>query len=246
MKKISRTKFISLMAVLTALNIVGNFLVSKVPKVPGYGTPSLIYLLACVTGFALGPLYSPIAMALGDAIPAILFPNGIFNPMIVISNAWLGFITGFIYRKLKFSFTVRHVIAFIAIPLLFTYTTNILAFVFHYMVLSGGKSPSGFKSFIASKGANRNFATIYSFLVIKRVPQLFWIVVNGVITYPVLLRLKKVFPHIFVEKNKHINDDASNKEESIINPKEELLDNQKPKLKKNNKEVVIDNAKNLS
>lgn len=216
MKKLQRTKVISLVSILTAVNMLGNLLVNYFPKVPGFGTPTFIYLLACVTGFALGPLYAPISMGLSDAIIALLFPRGVFNPLMVLSNAWLGFLCAVIYRKFKLNFTIRHFIVLISVTLLFTYTINTFALEFYYLVLL--KKPSGmYKRFLKNNNNISNFWAFYIFLVTSRVTQLFWIALNGVIAYPVLIRLKKIYPDIFVEKKlKQINKIKSSKINNVL------------------------------
>lgn len=199
--KNSRTRTIALLAVLTALNILGNVIVSKISKISIIpGTPSLIYVLACVTGFALGPIYGPISMALGDTLAAVMFSSGFpFNPFLPFTNAWLGLMCALIYRYLKVKLIYRHIILFILIPICFTFTINILPYIFHYFVLTG-KRPSKFRQWFKVHNIPNEMTAVYIFLLIKRTPQLIWILINAIIAYPLIARLQALFPQIFVEK----------------------------------------------
>lgn len=95
-----KTYYITFTAVFAALGIAMNLLSSFMPRVDTFGRISLVYAFCFLTGCVLGPYLGAGVAAIADFLPAIIFPEGPWMPLITLSNAVMALIAGLFYKYL--------------------------------------------------------------------------------------------------------------------------------------------------
>ena len=100
MFKVRKTVYLTLVAALTALNIVCNAYLTIPTPVNGAAI-SFTYIPCLMAGALLGPLAGLTVGFTGDLIGALIRPLGPYNPIIGVASALLGFIPGFIFKEIK-------------------------------------------------------------------------------------------------------------------------------------------------
>lgn len=87
-------------AVFSALNAVVNTF-SYFPV--SYISISLVPTICFVAGYLLGAKGGFLVGFIGDLIAGIIFPSGVYSPIIGIANGLLGFIPGILFEYFKFN-----------------------------------------------------------------------------------------------------------------------------------------------
>ena len=98
-----KTYYITFTAVFAALGIAMNLLSSFMPRVDTFGRISLVYAFCFLTGCVLGPYLGAGVAAIADFLPAIIFSEGPWMPLITLSNAVMALIAGLFYNCLLYT-----------------------------------------------------------------------------------------------------------------------------------------------
>lgn len=180
----SKTRIISLTALMIALNVSANGLASIFTlKIPVFGVPSLVYATAFLSGIWLGPVWGGLASLFGDVIGFFLFPSGVWIWQITLSSTLMGVIAGLIFRcRIK------------SLPLKITIVC-VLTLIICTLLNSWGLSVYCFDSFPSAQARGEKLGITSPFVMIliaKLITQPFWIALNGLLTFMILINTKNV------------------------------------------------------
>ena len=116
-------------AILVALSFIANAF--------SFGTNlwkfSLLYLIGFVSGFFLGPKNGFVVGFLGDLMAGIIFPQGVYNPLIGISSGLCGLIPGLMFGYDEKKPYLKIVISYMAVYVLCSLLLNTVATYFMYL-----------------------------------------------------------------------------------------------------------------
>lgn len=96
-----KIQIITLVSVFTAVGIVLNLLSSVMPRIDTFGRISFVYAFCFLSGALLGPWLGCGVAMLADFLPAMLFPEGPWMPLITLSNGVMSLLAGLFFRYLK-------------------------------------------------------------------------------------------------------------------------------------------------
>ena len=109
--RLTKTQRLAYVAVLTALcTIVNSFTYYPVP----YIAISFVSSVCFVAGFLLGAKLGFVVGFIGDLIGGIIFPAGIYNPIIGVASGLMGFIPGLIFENSSRNSYLLTVLSFVA------------------------------------------------------------------------------------------------------------------------------------
>ncbi len=188
---------ITLTAVLAAMGIALNLLSSAMPRIDTFGRISLVYAFCFLAGALVGPWFGSGIAALADFLPAILFPEGPFMPLITLSNAVMALIAGLMFRHLKTKS--------VAVKLVFT---AVLSFIFCTLGLTAaGESllyNMGMQAYYPTTTMliNMGLPLFLATVVRKAMTQWFWLTLNVVLTF-FILKSPSVIRFVASKTNKH-------------------------------------------
>ncbi len=86
------------MATLLSLSLLANLI--SFPMLGNFGRFSLVYLFAYLSGIILGPFAGFAVTFLGDLMPAMIFPQGPWLPLLTVSVASISLVVGVCFRYL--------------------------------------------------------------------------------------------------------------------------------------------------
>ena len=176
-----RTYLITLISVFTAVGIALNLLSSAMPRIDTFGRISLVYTFCFLAGALLGPWIGGGVAMLADFLPAVIFPEGPWMPLITLSNGVMAMFAGLFFKYLK---TDK-----ISIKLICTALCS-------FVVCSLGLTAVG-EALLYNMGMSAYCATttllmnagldVFRATLVRRVSvQWFWLLVNTVIVWLVL------------------------------------------------------------
>ena len=106
---LNSTQKITYYAIFTALCIAVNALSITITNILSI---SFVATFCFITGYLFGAKGGFIIGFLGDLIGGIIFPKGIYMPMLALASGMFGFIPGMIFDKFKLNNNVAAVISF--------------------------------------------------------------------------------------------------------------------------------------
>jgi ECF transporter S component (folate family) len=172
---------ITLTAVFAAVGIALNLLSSAMPRIDTFGRISLVYAFCFLAGALVGPWLGFSVAALADFLPAVLFPEGPYMPLITLSNAVMALISGLMFNHLKTnSVTVKLVFTAILSFIFCTLGLTALGETFLYNMGMQAYYPT--TTMLVNAGLPVFLATV----VRKSATQWFWITLNVVLSIVIL------------------------------------------------------------
>ncbi|MEG1509159.1 MAG: folate family ECF transporter S component [Clostridia bacterium] len=177
----SSTKKIAYMAMMVTLGICLNMI--SFSSVQFFGRVSLVYGFCYIVGIMFGPILGACVAMLADILPAVLFPQGPWMPLITISLGMMALIVGVCYKflnwKIQYRLLLGVVIAFFVCTLCLTPLGETPLFYMYPYTLA------------KSIGAGLNIKSPYIMLALaKAITQPMWIALNYCITLYLFARLK--------------------------------------------------------
>ena len=176
-----KTYYITFTAVFAALGIAMNLLSSFMPRVDTFGRISLVYAFCFLTGCVLGPYLGAGVAAIADFLPAIIFPEGPWMPLITLSNAVMALIAGLFYKYLPtksvaVKISLAAVVTFVVCTLGLTTLGEALLY------------DMGMQAYYPTTTAlvNSGMSVYVATLVRKAVVQWFWLLLNTVVAILIL------------------------------------------------------------
>ena len=176
-----KTYYITFTAVFAALGIAMNLLSSFMPRVDTFGRISLVYAFCFLTGCVLGPYLGAGVAAIADFLPAIIFPEGPWMPLITLSNAVMALIAGLFYKYLPtksvaVKISLAAVVTFVVCTLGLTTLGEALLY------------DMGMQAYYPTTTAlvNSGMSVYVATLVRKAVVQGFWLLLNTVVAILIL------------------------------------------------------------
>ena len=211
----SKTQRIADMAIFIALGVVLN-LCSFQSFGTYLGRISLVYLFCYLSGFILGPWQGFAVAFIADIIPGLLLPQGPYSVLIGLSNALMAMIAGLYNRytnwRTVFKLLATAGTAFVVCTLGLTAlgeTTSV--FVIPIGDYEAASLYSLYPYTLAKViiGQGWGVETPYlQMMLSKMISQPLWIVLNGIVTYVIYIRLIPV-----LEKAGYIRKKPENKAE---------------------------------
>ena len=145
--------------VLTALMIALTIIINRViPATP-------VYHLTVIIAVTLGPVWSALTYAVADAIAAILFPVGPFNPGITFTLLLIGLAFGLIYYNKNISGKWTFIRAFLAA--LVSLIIKLFGTTYFLFITYGGPNGAGYWTYVISRIPN---CVIFAALVLVLLP----------------------------------------------------------------------------
>ncbi len=186
-----KTKKIVDMAIMLAILICLNFVSFNADVI---GRASFVYLGGIIAGYFLGPIFGFLIAMAGDAIVAFIAPQGPFSPLIMLSTGLMSLIAGLIYHFIHFrrltdsqNFLIKTLISSLLIYLICT------------LVVGGFGNAFFLANWDKSKHFGKDLLYIYKVtLPMRAAKQFAWIVINGVVSYLLSLRLKNHFSKPYI------------------------------------------------
>lgn len=176
-----KTFYITFTAVFAALGIAMNMLSSAMPRIDTFGRISLVYAFCFLTGSVLGPWLGFGVAAIADFLPAIMFPEGPWMPLITLSNAVMALIAGLFFRYLPTkSVSVKVVLTSVVTFIICTLGLTALGESLLYGMGMQAYYPT--TTLLVNGGMSVYVAT----LVRKAAVQWFWLLLNSALAIFVL------------------------------------------------------------
>lgn len=163
---LSDTQKLVYTAVFSALAFVANYF--TIPISQAFQV-SLVAFIGFVCGYVLGGGLGFTAMFIGDLICAIIRPTGMYSPIINVGTALWGFIPGIIFTVFKGNDYVKAIISFI------------LCFIFNSFLVN-------------TFGLSVMYSISFSKLLYALPVKLAVVVINAVISIPIMVLLKRILP----------------------------------------------------
>ena len=181
----SRTKKIALTGIMIAINVVANYIASFFTvRIGIFGTPSLVYCTAFLSGIWLGPILGGLAALVGDLIPAFLFPTGIWIWQISLSSLLMGVFAGLFWKMpIKKDWIKLALMGFVTLV------------VCSLCLNSWGLSTYMFDRFPSAQARGERLGVSNPFLIIviaRAITQPFWIAINLILVFFIQLYTKNV------------------------------------------------------
>lgn len=178
--RINPSKMIAVLGLFTAIGVILNIFSGNLGT-DFFGRISFVYFFCYLAGIVLGPYYGALVAAIADIIPALLFPQGTYMPLITLGNAAMAFIAGAAVRWLPIKgfapkLLIGAVVAFVICSLGFSAAGETILYS-HY----GVPYPS-VTVLVETTGMNAYFAMV----VRKSITQPFWVILNLIITFAVI------------------------------------------------------------
>ena len=176
-----RTYFVTLIAVFSAVGIALNLLSSAMPRVDTFGRISLVYTFCFLAGILLGPWIGGGVAIISDLLPALIFPEGPWMPLITLSNGVMAMIAGLFYKRLNGNLIVKLVfialVSFVVCSLVLTALGEALLYNMgmqaYYPTTTFLMNAVGMDVYVAT-------------LVRRATVQWFWVLVNTLLAWLVL------------------------------------------------------------
>lgn len=178
-----KTKKIADMAIILAFAIIANII--SFPTIPFLGRFSLVYTMAYVAGVFLGPIVGFCVTMLGDLIPALIFPQGAWMPLITIGTGLISLIVGLSNKYIRLNFQWRLIIGALIAYVVCTAIIIPLGEVPLFTVMK----------YTTAKLIGKSLGISSPFVLIslsKLITQPLWIAMNVVIVITVCVRLHKL------------------------------------------------------
>lgn len=176
-----KTYYITFTAVFAALGIVLNMTSFYMAKIDTFGRVSLVYAFCFLAGCVLGPWLGAGVAAITDFLPAVIFPQGPWMPLITLSNAVMAMIAGLFFKYLPtksvtLKISLTSVVTFVVCTLGLTALGETLLY------------NMGMQAFYPTTTAlvNSGMSVFVATLVRKAAVQWFWLLLNAVLTVFVL------------------------------------------------------------
>ncbi len=142
---LKKTHKLSIIAILSALCVIANIF--------SFGSDfvkfSFVSVVCFIAGFTLGPIGGLTVGFIGDFLAGIIFPLGVYNPIIALGSALFGFIPGVIFNYFKGNNIVKTVISFVICYLICSVILNTTATYFMYLYGNSAKYQTVFAYLIA-------------------------------------------------------------------------------------------------
>jgi len=132
--RLNSTQKITYYAIFTALCIAVNAVSITITNIFSI---SFVATFCFATGYLFGAKGGFIIGFMGDLIGGIVFPKGVYMPMLALSSGMFGFIPGFLFDNFKRNKYILTVISFVLTLVICTVTLNTLGL---YLAYGIGKS----------------------------------------------------------------------------------------------------------
>ena len=176
-----RTYFITLIAVFSAVGIALNLLSSVMPRVDTFGRISLVYAFCFLSGILLGPWIGGGVAIISDLLPALIFPEGPWMPLITLSNGVMAVMAGLFYKFLRGGVAFKLII--IALSAFIVCSLGLTALGEALLYNMGMQAYYPTTTFLMNAvGMDVYVAT----LVRRATVQWFWVLVNTILAWLVL------------------------------------------------------------
>ncbi len=143
--ELKKTHKLSIIAILSALCVIANIF--------SFGSDfvkfSFVSVVCFIAGFTLGPIGGLAVGFIGDFLAGIIFPFGVYNPIIALGSALFGFIPGVIFNYFKGNNIVKTVISFILCYAICSVFLNTTATYFMYLYGNSAKYQTVFAYLVA-------------------------------------------------------------------------------------------------
>lgn len=168
--QLKKTHRLSLIAILSALCVIAN--------VFSFGTDfvkfSFVSVICFIAGYTLGALGGLAVGFIGDLLAGIIFPFGVYNPIIALGSALFGFFPGVIFHYFKGNNVIKTIISFVICYVICSVFLNTTAT--YYMYLQGSSK----------------YQTIFAYLVARLPTTAITQAINLAISIALLPALKKI------------------------------------------------------
>lgn len=178
-----KAKKIADLAILLAIGIIANIVSFNTGTF--LGRFSFVYGIAYISGILHGPLAGMCVTMLADLIPALIFPQGAWMPLITLGVGCISLIVGICNKYIPLKFHWRLMIGVIAAFLLSTCLITAYGEVPLFYIMGYALA----KSIGAATGIESPFVLIS---LAKMISQPLWIVINSVSVAIVCIRLRKL------------------------------------------------------
>ena len=143
--ELKKTHKLSIIAILSALCVIANIF--------SFGSDfvkfSFVSVVCFISGFTLGPIGGLAVGFIGDFLAGIIFPFGVYNPIIALGSALFGFIPGIIFHYFKGNNIIKTVVSFIICYVVCSVLLNTTATYFMYLHGNSAKYQTVFAYLVA-------------------------------------------------------------------------------------------------
>ncbi|MBQ2718297.1 MAG: folate family ECF transporter S component [Clostridia bacterium] len=143
--ELKKTHKLSIIAILSALCVIANIF--------SFGSDfvkfSFVSVVCFIAGFTLGPIGGLAVGFIGDFLAGIIFPFGVYNPIIALGSALFGFIPGIIFHYFKGNNIIKTVVSFIICYVVCSVLLNTTATYFMYLHGNSAKYQTVFAYLVA-------------------------------------------------------------------------------------------------
>lgn len=176
-----KTYYITFCALFAAVGVALNLLSSAMPRVDTFGRISLVYAFCFLAGIMLGPYLGGATAALADFLPAIIFPEGPWMPLITLSNGVMAMLAGLLYKKIN-SDKISVKLTMIAICSFVFCTLGLTAAGESLLYNMGMQAYYPTTTMLVNAGLPLYLANV----VRKACTQWFWLLLNTLLTFFIL------------------------------------------------------------
>ncbi len=177
--RLTTTQRIVYTAIFAALATVFNCFSITFPLSAGTGSISFVYLACFLAGILLGPIEGLCAGLVGDILGCIIAPKGDWIPLITLGSAMVGLVMGLSFRIPLGRTPEQPNYFWIAVRI-------VIGTVLTLLICSAGLNTLGIYLRYSSGKVN------YLAYLLPRLPlQILVGVINGILTFPILLILNK-------------------------------------------------------